>query len=204
MRLKAALVSTVLFCVGASYGVFADNDSTTSPFSVYPFEIPEEYAEELKGYRTNWTRVSGFEHSGLHWQQFIAIFVNKDADVYKNNYREYLRYYQDYDEDEDEEEVEEPAFKAYSPGTIILKENYSSDKGIPHSAISVTMMIKHEPGYDSENGDWEYVQFATNGDLILVGNAQDETIKQVCANCHINIADRDYIFANFFAKASEE
>lgn len=198
MRLK--LLSGLL-AFACSWSAQADKGE--DPFSIYPFEIPQQYQKQLKNYRTSWTRLTGFEHSGLHWQQFITVFVNKDADVYSNNYQEYLRYFQDSDEDEDEEDIAEPKFKTYSPGTVVMKENFLSKDGIPSSALTLTFMIKREPGYDPENGDWEYVQSAKDGQIILAGNAKDPTVKQVCANCHVNIADRDYIFANFFSKRAK-
>lgn len=171
-----------------------------NPFGVYPFKAPEKYAEQLKDYRSSWARLTGFEHSGLHWQQFITVYLNQDDKVYKHNYSEYLRYYQDFDEDEDEDEIEEPNFKSYSPGTIVLKENFGASNGSPDTPLTVTMMIKHKPGYDPEHGDWEYVQFDKAGNIILQGKAKDPVVNQVCGSCHINIADRDYIFANFYSK----
>ncbi|WP_046004383.1 cytochrome P460 family protein [Pseudoalteromonas rubra] len=173
---------------------------TADPFGVYPFKIPEQYRAELKGYRTQWKRVTGFEHSGLHWQQFIVVFLNKDARVYESNYLEYLRLYQDYDEDEDEEEPV-PNFKSYSEGTIVLKENFSAQSGSPHEALTITMMIKRQPGYSPTHGDWEYVQFDNQGKVLLAGKGSDSAIQKVCASCHESIKERDYIFANFYSKS---
>ena len=194
MYMKKMLLWGSIIVLSLSFSLQAN------PFGVYPFESPKKYAEQLKDYRDSWTRLTGFEHSGLHWQQFVVVFINKDADVYEHNYKEYLRYYQDYDEDEDEDEIEPPQFKSYSPGTIILKENFASGEGIPNNGISVTLMIKREAGFDSANGDWEYVQYSKNGDLMVAGSSQDPVVKEVCASCHLNIADRDYVFANIFSK----
>lgn len=168
------------------------------PFSIYPFEIPEKYSEDLHDYRTDWTRLTGFEYSGLHWQQFIAIYINREADVYTYNFNQYIRYYQDLEE-YDEDEISEPIFKKYTPGTIILKENFAAKNGSPDTPLTITMMIKHAPGYDPQNGDWEYVQSTSSGEIILSGNEQDPAVKTACANCHINIAERDYIFTNFYS-----
>ena len=194
MNIKKWLVAGIIISLSLSGALQAN------PFGVYPFESPKEYAEKLENYRNTWTRVTGFEHSGLHWQQFVVVFINKDADVYEHNYNEYLRYYQDYDEDEDEDEITPPNFRSYSAGTIILKENFASEKGIPDNALTVTLMIKHEAGYDPSNGDWEYVQYSKNGNVIIAGNSQDPVVKEACASCHLNIADRDYVFANIFSK----
>ncbi|AOT08085.1 cytochrome P460 family protein [Pseudoalteromonas luteoviolacea] len=187
-----------MLCV--SIGLYAC-PALANPFGVYPFKVPEKYEEALKDYRTQWNRVTGFEHSGLHWQQFIVVFLNQDVKVYENNYLEYLRYYQDYDEEEeDEDEVAEPNFKAYKPGTIVLKENFSSQSGAPHDALTVTMMIKREKGYSKGFGDWEYVQFDKEGTIILSGKGSEPAIKHMCSNCHASIEERDFIFANFYSR----
>lgn len=190
MKLKMLLATVLTGCFSAS--TVAEGD----PFKVYPFKIPEAYQQALEGYRTGWQRVTGFEHSGLHWQQFIAVYLNQDADVYAKNYAEYLRLYQDADEDEELE----PAFKTYRPGTIVLKENFGASNGSPDTPLTVTMMIKREPGYDSQYGDWQYVQFDKNANIILSGKANDPVVKPMCGNCHVNIGERDYIFANFYSK----
>lgn len=176
----------------------------SSPFSVQPFEIPEQFQDRLKDYRNTWPRMTGFEYSGLHWNQFIVVYLNKGADAYRNNYAEYLRFYQDFDEDdyEDEDDIPEPSFESYPVGTVVLKENFIAAGGAPNTPVSVTMMLKHEPGYDAAGGNWEYVQFDATGNVILRGNSQDDNINQACASCHINISDRDYIFANFFSKSN--
>ncbi|MCF2859550.1 cytochrome P460 family protein [Pseudoalteromonas sp. SMS1] len=184
-------------CIGTLFGAFS---ASADPFKVYPFKVPDKYKAALKNYRTDWHRVTGFEHSGLHWQQFIVVFLNKDVRVYENNYLEYLRYYQDYDEEEEEEELADPNFKTYKPGTIVLKENFSSQSGAPHDALTITMMIKREKGYSDGFGDWEYVQFDKLGNIILAGKGSETAIKHMCSNCHASIAERDFIFANFYSR----
>lgn len=179
----------------------ANANTVVDPFTINPFVVPDEYQAQLKNYRSTWSRMTGFEYSGLHWNQFIVVYLSQGADAYRNNYSEYLRYYQDYDEDEDEEEIAEPSFKFYPTGTVVLKENFIADNGTPNTPISVTMMIKHEDGYDPQAGNWEYVQFDPAGNVILKGNSQDAVVNKACANCHINIADRDYIFANYYSKS---
>ncbi|WP_081310425.1 cytochrome P460 family protein [Pseudoalteromonas luteoviolacea] len=186
-----------LLCMSA---LFTVDTAGADPFKVYPFKIPEKYQEALKDYRTSWHRVTGFEHSGLHWQQFIVVFLNKDVRAYENNYLEYLRYYQDYDEEEEEEELADPKFRMYKPGTIVLKENFSSQSGAPHDALTITMMLKREKGYSKGYGDWEYVQFDKLGNIILAGKGSEPAIKHTCSNCHASIAERDFIFANFYSK----
>lgn len=185
-----------------SFNLLAEAKKSTNPFDIYPFQIPAKYEQEVNGYRNSWSRLTGFEHSGLHWQQFIAIYINQGQNLYRHNYLEYLAHYQDWDDDEDEGEMEAgPNFKAYQPGTVVLKENFAASHGSPDTALTITMMIKRQPGYDSQFGDWEYVQFDAKGNMLLAGNTSDPAVKQNCSNCHVNVAERDYIFANFFSKS---
>jgi hypothetical protein len=188
----------VIYYLALCIGICASGNALSGPFDVYPFKIPEQYQSQLKNYRTDWHRVTGFEHSGLHWQQFILVFINRQPEVYERNYMEYLRYYQDYDEDE--EELSPPEFKHYSAGTIVLKENFSAQSGSPQTALTVTMMLKREKGYSPEFGDWEYAQFDREGNVLLRGKGSQPEIKKACADCHSSIAERDYIFANFFSR----
>ena len=181
-----------------SVGLNAENQAI-DPFSINPFVVPEEFKTQLEDYRTGWKRVTGYEYSGLHWNQFIAVYLSDGLETYRNNYSEYLRYHQDYEDDEDE--VEEPNFMSYPTGTIVLKENFAATEGLPKIPLTITMMLKREDGYDPQGGEWEYVQFDANGNMILRGNSQSEVVNKACANCHMNLEERDYIFSNFFSKS---
>jgi len=166
------------------------------PFSVYPFTPPKAMQADFAGYREQWVRLTGFEYSGLHWKQFIAIFSNKGERVFRHNFRMYLA---EIEADEEEEEIE-VEYKAYAPGTIVLKENYTAHLGKPSDPMTLTIMRKRKPGYDPKRGDWEYLQTSVNGDTILNGNSQNPSVEKACAECHSNVSDRDYIFASFYSK----
>ena len=146
--------------------------------------------------------MSGFELSALHWNQFVTIFVNQSADIYRHNYLEYLRVTQDdYDEEEDENEDGDiiSRFKSYPVGTIIAKEGYDSSNGKPGIPLFIVMMKKHPPGYDPKFGDWEYMKFTADGKTLLQGKSSEPQVNAQCAQCHINVGDRDYIFSSFFS-----
>ena len=189
---KVGSIAIVLLAFGTAVA-----NVVVDPFKLSIFVIPPEYKDDLENYRKSWSRLTGYEYSGLHWNQFIVVYSNLGNETYRNNYSEYLRYYQDYDEDE----PKQPNFASYPTGTIVLKENFLASKGLPKVPLSVTMMIKREAGYDTQVGNWEYVQFDPKGKVMLKGNSQDAVVKKACANCHINIADRDYIFSNYYSKA---
>lgn len=53
-------------------------------------------------------------------------------------------------------------------------------------------MIKREPGYDPENGDWEYA-------YVVRGPAKQLTRGKLasCIDCHSHMKDRDYLFRTY-------
>ncbi len=166
------------------------------------FRVPEAYKEIVPAdYRQSYSRVTGFEFSGLHWKQWITIYIDKNADVYKNNYLAYLSAYVD-DEDDDEDEEGESSdvdFVMYDRGTVFLKEHYSDADNLPETALTLTLMIKREKDYDPQGGDWEYVQSSQDGQILMVGNSSDPQIKSACQSCHSNMAERDYIFSTYYS-----
>lgn len=194
------LFTSLPFISGISFAKDTTNVHTVnSPFEVMPFALPKAEPALYRNYRKDWHRLTGFEYSGLHWQQFVAIYVNKGVDIYRDNYLAYLSLYRE-DEDEDDEDEDEDTshtFREYELGTIFLKENYLADSGQPGLPSSLTMMIKREAGYDDKNGNWEYLQTDIKGNVIMQGDANNPVIKQVCSGCHMNMAERDYIFSTF-------
>jgi len=167
----------------------------SNPFHKSIFTPPNGVKGIPNDYRSKWHRITGFEYSGLHWGQFVVVYMNKDAHVYKNNYEEYVRVYLE-DEDEDDVDI---SFQPYSEGTIFLKEGYLAKDGRPGAPSSLTIMIKREPGYDPNNGDWEYIQSAVKGQIAMQGKFDDPVIHKVCSDCHSNMAERDYVFSSFYS-----
>lgn len=193
MKLTLAAISAafVLFSANAAAQDGAEN---TSPYTLKMFDIPLIAPVVPQNYRSAWSRLSGFEYSGLHWDQFIILYSNIGYDNYKENYLEYVTWFEDPDDDENL-----PEYKAYPEGTVMLKENFSKNNGRPDAPISITAMIKRAAGYDSSNGDWEYLEFDPNGSVLLQGKANDPEVAQRCASCHQSVANRDYIFSHVFS-----
>lgn len=197
------LLSSILFLLPPLFSQGEEKDTLVSllkkegeePFkSKSEFNFPADIQEQLKDYRKKWVRLTNYEFSGLHWKQFIVIYINKEPINYVKNYIEFGRRYLDDDEEEDEEDTQGEFIK-YPVGTIFLKEHYLSNKGKPDLAISTTLMIKKEPGYDPKNGDWEYLQFTKDGIPTIRGKADNPAVKINCSDCHKNMAERDYVFA---------
>lgn len=93
-----------------------------------------------------------------------------------------------------------------SVGTVVIKEKFknfnylrSTDFFFQHAIYpdSVAAMIKREPGFDPENGDWEYayqVNKPVENRTIVRGKIGS------CIDCHRNVKDQDYLFRKYLMK----
>lgn len=163
-----------------------------------PWKMPDLYAEAFGDYRARWTPVTGVEFSGLHWKQNVSIYMNRDAERYAKNYREYIRLYVDQDI---EEAPESGQFEPYVPGTVFLKENYLPGEPKPGTPLTITAMIKREKGYDPDANDWQFIQWDTEGKILVDGNSRNPPAKLMCITCHANMAERDFVFSTFLHPA---
>lgn len=200
IRLLLAILMTLTMSVKLALG-----DQSTYPkltFSSRPFEVPKILTGTIDSdYRSSWHRLTGFELSGLHWHQFVVVYSNIGAEQYAHNFRSYImRIESDDYGDEMDESIQSMTYVKFRPGTIFLKENFSMFKGVPAKPLTLTVMIKHEPGYDANNGDWEYIEIDSLGHVLQRGNTSNDTINGKCAACHKNIAERDYIFSTFYSQ----
>jgi hypothetical protein len=73
-------------------------------------------------------------------------------------------------------------------GTVIVKENYESNKGNKGKLLMLTGMEKMKAGYDSANGDWAY---AKSDPKFMIDNKFDLS---ACKQCHARSADKDFTF----------
>ena len=77
----------------------------------------------------------------------------------------------------------------FPEGSIVLKDTYYIDRdGGRGRRWNITVMRKRAEGYDSENGDWEYVTAGPTKFIRLQGRAP------LCIECHVYAEDRDYVF----------
>ncbi len=197
-----------IFFIGAYAGeekisASINGPDTAAPKLEYnppPFKIPKQFEKQLGDYRKKFFQLSGFEFSGLHWKQFVRVYVNQDAQTYLNNFKEYVRIYLDNNEANDT--ATRSTFQPYLVGTIFLKENYRSDNDKPGIPTFLTIMIKHKPGYDPKGNDWEYLQIGQDGNIYFQGKGDHPGVKAMCAKCHSNMAERDYIFSTFCSVSS--
>jgi hypothetical protein len=201
----AVCASTLLFaCKDDNKAASASNGAKAKEVVPSPFKVPEQYEELLGDYRSNWTSITGFEFSGLHWGQYISLYVNKQPDRYVKNYLEYVRIYLNQDGDQTEEDTAQKHFESYATGTIFLKENYIASNGKPGAPSTVTAMIKHEAGYDPATHDWQFLQFSVDGNVLFDGNSHDAPTQAMCIKCHGNMAERDFVFSTFCSIAPKD
>lgn len=181
---------------------FADhNGSTAHGYNNNPpkfSNVPKFDGFDLD-YRKKWSRITGYEYSGLHWKQFVVIYVNGSADIYRNNYQAYLSNYTDDDDYEDGSEVIESEFEEYPEGTIFIKEHYLNNEGHPGVFNGLSIMTKRKKGYDPEFGDWEYTYVDAQGRITEHGNSNNAMVNSLCVNCHANLKERDYVFSTFYS-----
>jgi hypothetical protein len=73
--------------------------------------------------------------------------------------------------------------KGMDNNSIIVKENYAPNKKL----VAVTAIYKVK-GYDPENGDWFWVKYDANLNVLSEGKAKG------CLACHGTVKDNDFIF----------
>lgn len=176
----------------APFSQAADPDE--HPYHVQMFKIDDHSIPNSKNYRKNWTRLTGFEYSGLHWGQFVIIYTHLGEQTFRHNYLQYVNWFDDPDDEDNE-----PSFEVYPVGTVLLKENFSVKNGAPDTPQTVAAMIKRASGFDPQMGDWEYIQLDVQGNIIVQGHSRQPDVYNTCASCHQNVADRDYVFSNIYS-----
>lgn len=183
-KLLAILALTTLLAACASLG--ADEVATHMATAG---NVHASGSELIEGYK-NWTRLnpepafqpsqvaslcaavtatpSQLDKTNPHSDKFITVYVN---DVGKNAMTTQLN----------------PVFPQ---GSVIVKEKLpAKDSSAPEL---LTVMIKREPGYNPENGDWEYM--AVNGTGKVV-QARGKLAN--CQACHIARKDTGYVYRDY-------
>ena len=93
--------------------------------------------------------------------------------------------------------------KAFPVGAVVVKEKFIAYKANAFEVLGpekgkerptgVTGMIKRAPGYDLQNGDWEY--------FIQEEGSKPETGKiTTCVSCHQKAKGPDHLFATWYGK----
>lgn len=87
-------------------------------------------------------------------------------------------------------------------GTVIIKEKYAylKDAIQRHNPRAYGVMIKHEPGYNPEQGDWEYAYIELDEPNKITAATRGKLAS--CIDCHANRNTTDFVFRNYPLLAS--
>jgi len=97
-----------------------------------------------------------------------------------------------------DKQARDPAASQPLPvGTVIIKEKYqriedANKRTNPHS---FGVMIKQEPGYDPEHGDWEYAYIELGNENKITSATRGKIAS--CIDCHANRKQTDYVFRGY-------
>ena len=79
--------------------------------------------------------------------------------------------------------------QAFAAGAAIVKEKLAYRAGsVEPVLVAIGMMLKHEPGFDTEHGDWEFAYWEESPGLI---DGPDQSA--YCADCHAS-SPTDFVF----------
>ena len=91
-------------------------------------------------------------------------------------------------------EQKSPAFPA---GSVIVKEKLASKASANPQLL--TVMIKHEKGYNERSGDWEYM--VTDGTGAKV---EGRGMMENCQSCHVGQKKTDYLFRTYLEEETKK
>lgn len=142
--------------------------ATRSPVDVSPHVA--QMCEPSRSREAIWSTVGGEKRHGPHFKHSIVVRTNPDA-------------------------MEE--FKAGTApmpvGTVVVKEKHSDPFADAKEPLrEYGAMIKREPGYDPQHGDWEY--------LYVVRQPEKKVTRgrlESCIDCHSHAKDKDYLFRTY-------
>ncbi len=124
---------------------------------------------------TQCTTASPSQLPSPHLDKFITVYVNptgKEAMLHQS----------------------QPKFPV---GTVIVKEKYTT--ATSKTPELMTVMRKHEKGYNADNGDWEYLTLAGGSQKV---EAQGKIEK--CQSCHQQESGRDFVFRSPYLNAEQQ
>jgi hypothetical protein len=123
-----------------------------------------------------WAKFGGKARHGPHAKHSVVVRVNPEAmEAFKS--------------------VEKPL----PVGTVVAKEKHAGfTAALNNPANEFGVMTKREPGYDPENGNWEYA-------YVVRGPAKQVTRGKLssCIDCHSHMKDRDYLFRTYLPNQVE-
>jgi hypothetical protein len=147
-----------VICIVIVIGGFgcAQQEAGFTAESINGVELWASFGGEYTGYGF-WPGVEGIMEGKAPHGAYVRVFVNEKGLT--------------------------PGMDGYSPGSLIVKENFKPDTTL----AKLTVMYKIK-GYDPENGDWFYAIYGPGGTVEKEGKIQS------CIQCHRLRDGEDYIF----------
>jgi hypothetical protein len=86
-------------------------------------------------------------------------------------------------------------------GSVLVKKKYYTDGSTPpregDAPSLYTVMIKREPGYNPDCGDWEFAVVAGDGREVQARGRLES-----CMACHESRAQSDFVFRGYLVRAA--
>jgi hypothetical protein len=141
--------------------------ATDGPVDVSP-HVAMACGPGLNSPDARWAKMGGEKRHGPHFKHWIVVRVNPAAiEAFK------------------EGDAPLPV------GTTVVKEKHTEllAKGLPPEYGA---MVKREPGYDPEHGDWEYVYVVLKPEKKVTRGRLES-----CAECHAHAKEQDHLFRTY-------
>jgi hypothetical protein len=126
--------------------------------------------------------------SPTHWNQIIVTRLRDDGGAYAANFA--------IAHDPEVEDELARRYRRYPVGAVVDKAHYAdlarARTGAPPDFS--TRMVRTASPHGIAADPWRYERIAADGRIELAGMADDAPVRQQCADCHANAANRDFIF----------
>ena len=145
---------------------------------------PPKKMEWGTGYKS-WPAVSGFVSTRFHGERIVQtyIFPLEAVKIFNENAKNARM-------------RNKNGFQRFPPGTIIAQKSWARNTlGGPGEEGPLFLMRKEPSGYDTDNGDWQYV--LASKDFSIIGEGRSAQVIS-CKQCHGSVKNRDYVFASQF------
>lgn len=126
--------------------------------------------------------------SATHWGRAIVTAGEVEDGVYAANYRT---------AHDPEQEVETlRLYRRYPAGAIITKHHFATlaDAQGWKNEEFITRMVRTPVGHGPDQDPWRYERIAADGEHVVDGFADQPQVRALCAGCHANAQQRDFIF----------
>ena len=180
-RLLLAAICLLLFL---SAGLaFTLRSRFQAPSQAVTVEIQHPANELLAGYR-QWTRVN--PEPLLVAAQNARLCAIPMASIVPAGPHAQDKYITVYVNDTGRHAMMEEKTPHFPQGSIVVKEKLTTANSTKPELL--TVMVKREPGYNPDSGDWEYMVFDGSGKSVQARGKLEN-----CQSCHMSDQDTDYI-----------